>query len=594
MAFPTAALHLLSLLVLVLLLSPAVAQPPRGNGRGAAILRARSRLGPIQARLPLKPPLASAFSSDDGRGGRGVRPRLPPTLPSRPSFPSRCILNSRTLTGSCTSRLDSSWGESGRPQFSYFSSADSSKPSGDSLRSAREISNILSSQKTSVPNSLGINELFVFFGQFIDHNLVATPTTSQSLPIDVPSNDPSLSQSKLDFHRSERAIDTDGTQRPVNSLSAILDLSAVYGVEVARNVALRVPGSCKLKVSNGNFMPFNEGRFFNAPSSSREFYLAGDHRANEHPMLTILHTVFLREHNSLCDALARDVRGLTPVQLYEAARKINIGQFQKIVYEEFYPTIIRRRLPKYSRYMPLVNPTVSDIFSTAAFRVGHTMVGNVVSRKGKGGVKLPDIGMSDMFFRKKNLIPGDMESFVRGAATTRAQQVDLLVVDSLRDFLFKKVGEEIGIDLVALNIQRGRDHALPTYNQIRERFKMPKRTTFAAISRDKTVQERLSAAYNGNVDLVEAWPGMMAEDHLRGSGVGETLERVWREEFIRLRDGDQFFYRSGISFSIAVRRLPYVRTLFDDRRSGSTFKELLLRNTDMTEGDLSGRNVFRV
>jgi len=54
-----------------------------------------------------------------------------------------------------------------------------------------------------------------------------------------------------------------------------------------------------------------------------------------------------------------------------------------------------------------------------------------------------------------------------------------------------------------MNIQRGRDHGLPLYNDIRQAFGLPRRTSFSEVSSDPQVSQDLSTAYNGNIDLCE-------------------------------------------------------------------------------------------
>ena len=496
------------------------------------------------------------------------------------------------MDGSCTGRKFASWAQTLRAQFTYFDDLDSTNPT-TGLPSARLISNEVSEQTGSVPNSHGLNELFTFFGQFIDHNLVAT-TENEEEPttIPIPEDDPVFNE-PFPFLRSVR-VQVPGTsfERPINVLSSTLDLSAVYGANPTRFDLLRESNSCRMKTSSGNNLPLNEFGLSNAPTTSNKFFVAGDHRANEHPVLTSLHTIFLREHNRLCEKIENRLPFFSSRRMFDVARKINIAQFQKIVYEEFYPAIINAPLPKYRGFKSMVDPTVSVVFSTAGFRVGHTLVGNVVSRIDQSGTTLPGIPMMDMFFRPASALqPGDIEDFVRGAGGTLAQEVDNKVVDALRNFLFTNVEGQEGMDLVSLNIQRSRDHAVPSYNQVRQKFTGTTAATFADISSDTIVQGQLMAAY-GEVNKVEAWPGMISEDRTEG-GLGKTMANVWRDEFVRLRDGDQFFYRRQNRIPRIVRRRlrKCVRDIW--RRRRRIFRDIIVRNTDITADQLPSADIFK-
>lgn len=487
----------------------------------------------------------------------------------------------RSLTGRCTSAIDPALGEARRAQFSYFD-VDSRKFNDEGLKSARVVSNIVADQSGDTTNKNRINELFVFFGQFIDHDFALTPLSNEHKPIPIPDDDEHLSQSSLEFRRSTRQkISSSSTkERPITVLSSALDLSTVYGTDTDRNNFLRKPNSCKLKTSSGNFLPFNTGNFVNSPSTSSRFYLAGDPRANEHPMLTVLHTLFMREHNTICDRLEQAVPDMSSSEKYEAARAINIAQYQKIIYEEWLPTMIGRSISSYTGYKPDVDPTISLEFTTASFRVGHTMVGNGVSRIDSSGKRLPLIGMEEMFFRAGNLKQGDMEDFIRGAEGTLAQQVDPMVVDALRNFLFSNVQSEEGIDLVALNLQRGRDHNIPRYNDLRERFTGQRARSFGDVTRNLATQARLSEAYD-SVDDIEAWVGLMAEDPSGGVGMGLTNAEIWKREFTRLRDGDRWFYldndrHEAIPTEVLDKVPGLSRDLFSTR---PLFEDLLKRNT---------------
>ena len=86
-----------------------------------------------------------------------------------------------------------------------------------------------------------------------------------------------------------------------------IDAGTVYGSnEEYLQQTLRQKGSCKLKVSTGDLLPVTTKK---DPKTGKHLFVAGDPRVNEHAILTTLHTVFVREHNRICDALARPSSG---------------------------------------------------------------------------------------------------------------------------------------------------------------------------------------------------------------------------------------------------------------------------------------------
>ena len=71
-------------------------------------------------------------------------------------------------------------------------------------------------------------------------------------------------------------------------------------------------------------------------------FFAGDFRVNEQLNLIVLHTLFMREHNRLAEKLAELNPGWEDERLFQKARKINVAQYQHIVYKEWLPIILGR------------------------------------------------------------------------------------------------------------------------------------------------------------------------------------------------------------------------------------------------------------
>jgi peroxidase len=103
----------------------------------------------------------------------------------------------------------------------------------------------------------------------------------------------------------------------------------------------------------------------------------------------------------------------------------------------------------------------------------------------------------------------------------------------------------VGHDLVSLNIQRqrGRDHdGIAKYNAVLESLGLQEASSFADITSDSSVQQALSIAYGGDVNMIDAWIGGLAEEHVEGGIVGALFATVIGDQFQRLMHADPFFF----------------------------------------------------
>src|SRR4029077_19360259 len=111
----------------------------------------------------------------------------------------------------------------------------------------------------------------------------------------------------------------------------------------------------------------------------------------------------------------------------------------------------------------------------------------------------------------------------------------------LRNFLFAPPD---GIDLAAINIQRGRDLGLGTLNETREALGLTKYTSFDQITDDTETAQALKTAYHNNVDSIDLWTGGLSESTVRGAMIGETFQKMIATQFENLRDGDRLWYEN--------------------------------------------------
>ena len=212
--------------------------------------------------------------------------------------------------------------------------------------------------------------------------------------------------------------------------------------------------------------------------------------------------------------------------------------------------------------MRAFTPGFSNVFSTTAYRFGHTMLSDELMRLSNSGLPIRQghVSLANAFFQSAGLLDGiGIDPYLKGLVTQQAQEIDAHLVNSVRNFLFGPPGAG-GFDLAALNIQRGRDHGLPDFNSVRVTFGLPAVTSFAEISSDVDVQNKLQLVYS-TVDNVDPWIGILVEDHAPGASVGITTLTVLKDQFERVRDADRFWYQRG--YSGAVRQEIEQTTLAD-------------------------------
>ncbi len=414
------------------------------------------------------------------------------------------------------------------------------------LPSGREISNIVVAQTEPLFNTLGASDMFWQWGQFLDHDIDLTEVAEPHEPfhILVPTDDPAFS-GVITLTRSVYITDPNGVREQINQITAFPDASQVYGSDEDWAIWKRseLPDGtilADLKTSEGNLLPFEEGTTC-SPDGSRECFGAGDIRANEQPGLTAMHTVFMREHNRIVGILRATNPEWDEDRLYETARLLVGSEMQRITYDEWLPLLLGAdALPAYTGYNASINAGIANEFSTACFRFGHTMLSGSLRRLDANGQSIGDIALRDGFSNTSFILDDGIDPILRGLMAQQAQELDTQLVDDVRNFLFGAPGAG-GFDLAALNIQRGRDHGLASYNDVRVALGLARAQSFADITSDADLQAKLVQAYS-SVDEVDLWIGGLAEDAVNGGLLGETCSTVIADQFERLRDGDRFWH----------------------------------------------------
>ncbi|KAG8235448.1 hypothetical protein J437_LFUL015796 [Ladona fulva] len=271
-----------------------------------------------------------------------------------------------------------------------------------------------------------------------------------------------------------------------------------------------------------------------------------------------MHTIWMREHNRL----ASELRQINPIwdgeTIYQEARKIVGAEMQHITYTHWLPSIIgptgMNMLGSYQGYNPMVDASISNVFATAAFRFGHSLINPVLQRLNYNFTSISEgpLPLHKAFFSPWRLVEeGGVDPLMRGlfSVPAKLKTPHQTLNSELTERLFE-VAHEVALDLAAINIQRGRDHGLPGYNAYRKACDLREAETFDDLQyeiRNEKLREKLKHLYGhpGNVDV---WVGGILEDPVPGGKIGPLFRCILVEQFRRLRDGDRFWYENPSVF----------------------------------------------
>ncbi|MGW4211632.1 peroxidase family protein [Lentzea sp. NPDC004789] len=515
---------------------------------------------------------------------------------------------------------------------------------------ARYVSNrIFADGRQNLPSDRGVSQWAQVWAQFMDHTfgLREDTATDASIPWD---NDAPMEHVRNDLGsipmRRSGVVDGVTPHQQKNIVSSYLDGWAVYGGTQDRLTWLR--DGAKLLLPN-NTLPRRQARGgdgTDAPVMTGPFgaittgtgVVAGDMRANENATITAVQTLFAREHNRIVDRLPSH---LSDEERFQIARKVVIAEQQWITYQEFLPAMGVRLAP-YRGYRPDVRTSLANEFATVGYR-SHSMVRGdfeVVTNTSRYSPQQLDAlrakGMSVTVTGDQvelgippRLLPFNpdlvddvqigplLQSFGRQPENRNDEVVD---EDALRSIVFLIPGcvprcLTAVVDVAALDVERGRDHGIAAYNDLRRAYGLAPKPSFRAITgeatesfpadpeltpgdeindpnsldhvrpgvRRTTTAARLKAIY-GDVSGLDAIVGMMAEPRLPGGEFGELQHAIWKKQFEALRDGDRFFHANDPALRIIRARygVDYRRSLGD----------VIAANTDIGRGDLA-ENVFR-
>ncbi|KAL1453749.1 hypothetical protein WDU94_010063 [Cyamophila willieti] len=498
----------------------------------------------------------------------------------------------RSMDGSCNNLQKPWWGATDTPYARLMKPAynDSnnnyrvSVADGSELPGARLVSaTLLKPKKPPLLDSL--TRMFTVFGQLVSHDVLFNPqsqgnkccsdsgdkiasTEGQCRPIPIPDKDEFYSSfgRKCQQFSQNVALDCPALKSspilPQALTTHYMDASFIYGHNENKSKSLRTLSDGKLRTQTGvSHQYLITQNSSNCPFVKKNCYDAADPRANQHLDLAVMETVFLRFHNFVVDKLVAvnpQWKGNDEI-LFQEARRFVIACFQHIVYNEWLPillgpdTLKTKDLASSSsgfsdKYKPDINPSSLMDFAGAAFRTFHSMTPNTLT-----------VGSQTMPFSNTFQKPGDFlqegDNFDATLVSLRSEhqlQLSHFNSDEIRNLFYQVTtplvngSVQYGDDLTAIDIQRGRDYGLLSFNDYRSLFNMTRLSDYSAVA---TVFGNESATQLAQVykhpDDIDFYVGSLYELTSQNISTASTLQSVWVEAFRRYKLGDRFFYERG-------------------------------------------------
>ncbi|NVJ59859.1 MAG: peroxidase [Gammaproteobacteria bacterium] len=510
-------------------------------------------------------------------------------------------LTARTADGTCNNLNQPDWGSVNK-RFgrnidpatlpAYVSDEEILSPN------PREVSLALMSRDEFIPAE-SINVLAAAWIQFMIHDWFDHGKNDKHDPIKVPlaKDDPDFKGKYLKIRRTQRDTTYDPELDQVvtyrNKVTHWWDGSQIYGSDQDTQNSLRTFVGGKLKLDDGQL----PRTFMGKP-------LTGFNN-NWWVGLSLMHTVFVREHNRTADLLAQQYPDLNDQQLFDKARLINSALMAKIHTVEWTPALLDNPVliqGMYSNWYGLGEGALSDILGQVApyagvigslfgtdaqldvLKMGNKAINGIV------GGEADDYGvpysLTEEFvsvYRMHQLMPDEFS--IRSLADN--SELKSLNLKKVRDHKAKRVVKKYGLDNIAysfgvanpgaltlfnypkemqsisipfvghldlatIDIVRDRERGVPRYNDFRRGIRLKpidsfedlfKRFPTDTLTSDQLeTVSKLEQVYGGDIEKMDLMVGMMAEGVRPGGfAFGETAFQVFTLMASRRLLSDRFY-----------------------------------------------------
>ena len=412
-------------------------------------------------------------------------------------------------------------------------------------------------------------------------------------------------------HLTIHPSDPDPTRRPeddglpptfLNEVTHWWDGSQLYGSDWETQRRVRSMEGGRLTIGDDGTLPVDPETGTELTVFSRNWWVG----------LGLLHTVFAREHNAICDLLAERHPTWDDETLFQTARLVNAAVMAKIHTIEWTPAI----LPNHSLNDGMMSNWYGLVTNAFGGKHKHVLEDIPITSRELGGIvgnpqgTFAKYGLSEEFtavYRLHSLLPDvvhlvDLDGTPTAdvpLARTRHAGSHRLIGEHGIESLARSFGEQlpgalvtnnypasmqdvsvpgIGVmDLGSVDLYRDRERGVPTFNQLRREIGLKPVASFDDLIDDPGVAAELRDLYGtdargrDNIDDMDLLIGTLAESHRPTAfGFGETLFQIFILNASWRLLGDRFYtddYRAEIYTAEGL-----------DWIDGATFKSVLLRN----------------
>ena len=415
-----------------------------------------------------------------------------------------------------------------------------------------------------------LNTLAAAWLQFMVHDWISHGKNDGSRLIEVPlaDDDPwherpmTVTRTAADPSRS--AADRGLPPTYVNTETHWWDGSQIYGSTQEIQDRVRAHEDGMLALVDGKRLPVDPATGLEITGVNGNWWLG----------LSIMHTLFSREHNAICAMLKESYPGWDDDALFDRARLVNCALMAKIHTVEWTPGILATRALNTAMRSNWWGIVGEDLYrKVGRISRSETVSGILGSPTDHHGALYTLTEEFTAVYRMHPLIPDDYSmraaasdglladlTFRDIAGANVAAQLDgLNMVDAIYSFatshpgavtlhnyprflqtLQKQESDRI-VDLAAVDILRDRERGVPRYNQFRQLLHMPPVRTFDELTDNLTWAAELREVYEGRIEDVDLMVGLYAETPPPGFGFSDTAFRIFILMASRRLKSDRFF-----------------------------------------------------